>query len=69
MRREVQKHLDELENTMAVIPASIVIGPFLVITDSTRQQLSKKRKAISQALLEMFSRELYNRAETVSTAL
>ena len=66
MRKEVQKHLDEMEVTCAAIPPNIVIGPFLMVTESTRQQLMKKRKAITQALLEMFSRELYIRAENVS---
>jgi dynein heavy chain len=65
VRDKVQMHLDALDQTAAEIPHNITIGPFMLMTETTRQSLCKKRRALANALLEMFARELYVREENV----
>jgi hypothetical protein len=48
------------------IPSSIVIGPFHVLTENVRQALSKKRKALANALLELLARILRSKVDNVS---
>ncbi|KAL8563601.1 hypothetical protein ACOMHN_019339 [Nucella lapillus] len=63
VRKAVEKLVKAMEETQVAIPPSIVIGPFLVHTEGVRQQLCKKHKALSQALLELFANELTMKAE------
>ena len=59
-------HLEEKEKLEATIPSNIIIGPFWVNTENTRQALSKKRKALSNAVLELLARQLRKQADDVS---
>lgn len=54
---------DEIEN---ILPSSIIIGPFLVITENVRQTLSKKYKALAGAMLDSLARKLRKQADDVS---
>ena len=66
MKKEVEMHLEEKEKLEATIPSNIIIGPFWVNTENTRQALSKKRKALSNAVLELLARQLRKQADDVS---
>ena len=57
------KEKDVLENTL---PSHIVIGPFYVNTDGVRSNLAKKRKALSNAVLELLALQLRKQADDVS---
>ena len=59
-------HLEEKEKLENTIPSNIIIGPFWVNTENTRQALSKKRKALSNAVLELLARQLRKQADDVS---
>ena len=66
MKQEVESHLQEKEILESVIPSNIVIGPFWVNTENVRQALSKKRKALSNAVLELLAKKLRQQADGVS---
>ena len=66
VKAEVEMHLKEKEIIEATIPSNIIIGPFWVNTDSVRQNLSKKRKNLSNAVLEFLARHLRKQADDVS---
>ena len=66
VKKEVEMHLEEKEKLEATIPSNIIIGPFWVNTENTRQALSKKRKALSNAVLELLARQLRKQADDVS---
>ena len=66
VKAEVEMHLQEKEIIEATIPSNIIIGPFWVNTDSVRQNLSKKRKNLSNAVLEFLARHLRKQADDVS---
>lgn len=59
-------HLKEKDIIEATIPSNIVIGPFWVNTESVKQTLSKKRKNLSNAMLELLARKLRTQADDVS---
>ena len=59
-------HLERKEYLENTIPSNIMIGPFFISTENVRQGLSKKRKALANALLELLSRKLRKQAEDVS---
>jgi dynein heavy chain len=65
VKREVEMHLEEKEKLEATIPSNITIGPFYINTENTRQALSKKRKALSNAVLELLARQLRKQADDV----
>lgn len=56
------KQRDDLEDEL---PSFIIIGPFYIITDTVRQNLSKKRKALANACIEMLARKLRNQSDEV----
>lgn len=66
VKQEIEMHLQEKEVLENVIPSNIMIGPFYVNTESVRQGLSKKRKAMANALLELLAKKLRTQAEDVS---
>ena len=68
VKQEVEMHLKEKDIIEATIPGNIVIGPFWVNTENVRQTLSKKRKNLSNAMLELLARKLRNQADDVSRA-
>ena len=65
MKDEVENHLKEMALVEESLPQQIVVGPFLVSTDNVRQNLSKKRKALSQAVLEALARKLRTQSDEV----
>lgn len=66
VKKEVELHLAEKEIIEATIPSNIIIGPFWINTDSVRQNLSKKRKNLSNAVLELLAQQLRKQADDVS---
>ena len=66
IKADVERHLEEKELIELGIPSSIVIGPFHVLTENVRQALSKKRKALANALLELLARILRSKVDSVS---
>ena len=65
VKQEVEMHLKEKDIIEATIASNIIIGPFWVNTDSVRQALSKKRKNLSNAVLEYLARHLRKQADEV----
>ena len=65
VKQEVEFHLKEKEIIEAVLPSNIVIGPFWVNTENVRQALAKKRKALSNAVLELLAQKLREQADEV----
>ncbi|XP_070580015.1 dynein axonemal heavy chain 1-like isoform X2 [Ptychodera flava] len=63
VKKEIETHLAEKEKLENSIPSSIVIGPFHVNTENVRQGLSKKRKALANALLELLAKKLRKQAD------
>ncbi len=66
VKKEIETHLEQKEVLENIIPSSIVIGPFHISTETVRQNLSKKRKALANALLELLAKKLRTQAEDVS---
>lgn len=62
---EVEKHLQEKEVLEQLIPSFIIVGPFYINTDNVRQSLTKKRKAMANAILDLLARELRKSADQV----
>uniref|UniRef100_A0A4W3IMR6 Dynein axonemal heavy chain 1 n=1 Tax=Callorhinchus milii TaxID=7868 RepID=A0A4W3IMR6_CALMI len=54
----VAMHLEEKEKIDNSLPNTIVIGPFLINVEGVRNNLSKKRKALAQAVLKMYAKDL-----------
>ena len=65
IKTEVEVHLSAKDVIESTLPGSIVIGPFYVSTDGVRQGLSKKRKAIANACLDLLAKKLRTQAEEV----
>ncbi|XP_059176982.1 dynein axonemal heavy chain 1-like [Physella acuta] len=63
VKAEVEMHLREKEIIETLVPSSITIGPFHINTEGTRQALGKKRKALSNAVLELLARQLRKQAD------
>ncbi|KAK0056678.1 dynein heavy chain 1 axonemal-like isoform X1 [Biomphalaria pfeifferi] len=63
VKAEVEMHLKEKDILEAIVPSSIIIGPFFINTEGTRQALGKKRKALSNAVLELLARQLRKQAD------
>lgn len=65
IKLQVEKQLVEKEKVEQSIPSSIVIGPFYINTEPVRQNLTKKCKALVQALLDLLARQLRKQADQV----
>ena len=65
MKAEVEMHLQKKAVLEALIPSSITIGPFWVGAEGVRQVLAKKRKALSNAVLELLATQLRRQADQV----
>ncbi|KAK3096562.1 hypothetical protein FSP39_001310 [Pinctada imbricata] len=63
VKDEVEMHLREKEILEQTIPSNIIIGPFWINTESVRQNLSKKRRNLSNAVLELLARKLRTQAD------
>lgn len=66
VKKEVEQHLKEKERLEHSLPSSIVIGPFFVRVEAVRQALSKKRKALANALLDLLVLKLRKQVDDVS---
>ncbi|XP_025097584.1 dynein heavy chain 1, axonemal-like [Pomacea canaliculata] len=69
VQREVQKNLTERVVVDEAIPMSIVIGPFHLITEPIRSNLSKKRKAMAHAIMDLYASELKVKTEESCNAM
>ena len=65
VKAEIDMHLAEKERLESAIPSSIVVGAFWVNTENVRQSLSKKRKALANAVLELLAKKLREQADEV----
>ncbi|MGH0183081.1 UNVERIFIED_CONTAM: hypothetical protein FKN15_013335 [Acipenser sinensis] len=63
VKKDVYMHLAEKELLDNTLPSSIIIGPFLVNVDTVRQGLSKKRKALANAILDQLACKLRKQIE------
>ena len=61
-------HLKEKQTLEKVIPPSIVIGPFYIVTSKIRENLSSKRKQLAEAILNYQTRKVKLRAEEVNNS-
>ena len=66
VKQEVEMHLPEKEILEGLIPSNIIVGPFYTNTENVRQALSKKRKALSNVVLELLAKKLRTQADDVS---
>ncbi|CAH8652543.1 unnamed protein product [Schistosoma rodhaini] len=69
IKQEIEKYLQEKETVEQIIPSFIIIGPFYVNTEPVRQNLSKKYKALINALSELLAKQLRKQADTISEEL
>ena len=69
VKKEAVQHLKEQETLDHSLPASIVIGPFTVSVNSVRLNLSKKRKALANAVLDRLVIKLHKQVEEVSPSV
>ena len=69
VKAEVEMHLEKKEVLEGLLPNSIVIGPFFINTDNVRQALSKKRKKLSNAVLELLAKKLRQQADEVHSTV
>ncbi|XP_074532910.1 dynein axonemal heavy chain 1-like [Halichoeres trimaculatus] len=58
VKKEVEQHLKDKELIERSLPASIVIGPFMVQVEAVRKALSNKKKLLANAVLELFAQKL-----------
>ncbi|XP_041081390.1 dynein heavy chain 1, axonemal [Polyodon spathula] len=63
VKKDVYMHLAEKELLDNTLPSSIIIGPFLVNVETVRQTLSKKRKALANAILDQLACKLRKQIE------
>ncbi|XP_069500104.1 dynein axonemal heavy chain 1 [Ambystoma mexicanum] len=66
VKAAVEKLYLEKERLDNTLPNSIIIGPFFVNIEGVRQNLSKKCKTLSTAILEFLSNKLYKEMEVIS---
>lgn len=63
VQADVEKHLTEKDRIESILPNNIVIGPYYLNTEGVRQAISKKCKALSNALLELLAAKLRKQAD------
>ncbi|XP_056381079.1 dynein axonemal heavy chain 1 isoform X2 [Hyla sarda] len=66
VRQAAEEHLLEKERLDHALPNSIIVGPFQIIIEGVKQNLSRKRKALSNALLELFAKNVHKEVEEIS---
>nr|XP_054101684.1 dynein axonemal heavy chain 1 isoform X2 [Callithrix jacchus] len=65
VREVVLTHLWEKEILDSSLPSSIIIGPFYINTDSVKQSLSKKRKALATSMLDILAKNLHKEVDSI----
>jgi len=68
VREEVKLHLKEKDIIEKIIPSSIVIGPYFIITSKIRESLSNKRKLLIESILNYQTRKVRAKAEEVNNS-
>ncbi len=68
VREETKMHLKEKETLEKLIPTSIVIGPFQIVTSKIREGLSSKRKLLAEAVLNYQSKKVRIKAEETNNS-
>nr|XP_023655546.1 dynein heavy chain 1, axonemal [Paramormyrops kingsleyae] len=63
VKREVDRHLLEQERVNNSLPALIVIGPFMVSVEATRQKLLRKLRALANGVLDQLTHRLRKQME------
>lgn len=69
VKAEVDMNLADEITMRKIIPANIVIGPFLVHTESVRKGLSTKRNTLAYGVLDKLAERVSAQAEAVSVFL
>ncbi|XP_018600098.2 dynein heavy chain 1, axonemal isoform X2 [Scleropages formosus] len=65
VKHEVEHLLQEQKLMETSLPTSIVIGPFMVNVESVRQSLSKKCRALANAMLDRLACKLQRQVEEI----
>ena len=68
VRDETRMHLREKDILEKLIPNSILIGPFHVITSKIRETLGTKRKLLAEAVLNYQTRKVRTKAEEANSS-
>ncbi|XP_064422227.1 dynein axonemal heavy chain 1 [Latimeria chalumnae] len=63
VKKEVNIHLAEKERLDNTLPNNIIIGLFLINVEGVKQNLSKKCKTLTNALLDRFAKKLHRQVE------
>lgn len=63
IKAEVESHLLKQDEVEAILPAYITIGPFYINTEGVRSGLSKKCRALANAVLDLLAKKLRMQAE------
>ncbi|KAM4722817.1 dynein axonemal heavy chain 1 [Rhinophrynus dorsalis] len=66
VKSAVEEHLMEKERLDHSLPNSAIIGPFQISIEGLKQNLSRKRKALSMALLEILARGVHKEVNDLS---
>ncbi len=61
-------HFREKEIIEKIIPSSIVIGPYFIITSKIRESLSNKRKLLIESILNYQTRKVRTKAEEANNS-
>lgn len=66
VKEEVLRHLKEKVLLEQSLPSIIVIGPFMVNVEFVRKSLSKKRRALANAVIDRLALKLHKQMEEAS---
>ncbi|XP_069062696.1 dynein axonemal heavy chain 1 [Pleurodeles waltl] len=66
VKAAVEKYYLEKERLDNTLPSSIIIGPFFVNIDGVKQNLSRKCKTLSNAILEFLAKKVSKEVEDIS---
>lgn len=68
-KEEVKERVKLRDNLLLTVPQSVVIGPFLVNVELTRNALVNKSQELIDKMLLMFARRLRSQVDEVDTLL
>ncbi|XP_077133083.1 dynein axonemal heavy chain 1 isoform X2 [Ranitomeya variabilis] len=66
VRQAAEEHLVEKERLDHALPNAVIIGPFQISIEGVKQNMSRKRKLLSTALLELLARNVHKEVEEIS---
>ncbi|XP_023791251.1 dynein heavy chain 1, axonemal [Cyanistes caeruleus] len=64
----VSMYMSEKETLDHILPSSIIIGPFQVMIEHIRHNLSDKHKALATAMLDMLAKTLHSQVQKICEA-